>query len=164
MATDSLSAWVNWLLVQNILDNKDTNRYYYKTGNGAKICMGPVWDFEWSVGIGWYYGDRPNPDHALVVKTEFFRKLMENRQFLQKLKERWSVISPGLADTLNSFIDDTAREISLSRQLNFCCWQVLNKRLAAGGIPLGSYEAELECDRAYLLEHIRWLDEQIAGM
>ena len=159
--TDS---WVNWLLVQNILDNKDTNRYYYRTGSGAKICMGPAWDFEWSVGIGWYYGERPNPNHELIVKTVYLQKLMENGQFRQNLKERWKEVSPGLAEILTGFVNDTAREIAFSRQLNFHRWRVMNIRLAAGGIPLGSYEAELECDRTYLLEHIRWLDEQIGGM
>ena len=159
-----LESWANWLLVQNILDNKDTNRYYYKTRSGAKICMGPVWDFEWSVGIGWYDGERPNPSHQLVVKTEYFRKLIGNRQFLQHLKERWREISSGLEEALITFMDDTIRKIDLSQKLNFCRWRILDRKISVGGIPLGTYEAEVECDKAYLREHIRWLDEQISGL
>ena len=157
-------SWVNWVLVQNILANKDTNRYYYKTGAGSKICMGPAWDFEWSVGIGWYTGERPNPNHELTLNTEYVRRLMKNGQFLQKVKERWSEISPGLEEILVSFMDNTAREISLSRELNFCRWTIMNQKIEAGGIPMGSYEAELECDKTFLREHIRWLDGQIGGL
>ena len=157
-------SWVNWLLVQNILANQDTNKYYFKTDSDSKICMGPVWDFEWSVGIGWYYGDRPNPEHRLIACTAYFQNLLKNRAFRGKLKERWNEIVPGLAETLTGFMDETIREIDLSRQMNFYRWWILDMRVGAGGVPLGSYEAEVECDKAYLLEHIRWLDEEIGGM
>ena len=157
-------SWINWLLVQNILANQDTNRYYYKADSDSKICMGPVWDFEWSVGIGWYYGDRPNPNHRLIACTAYFQKLLKNRAFREKLKERWSGIVPGLEETLTDFMDETIREIDVSRQLNFYRWWILDMRVGAGGIPLGTYEAEVECDKAYLREHIRWLNDEISGM
>jgi spore coat protein CotH len=63
-----IDSFVKWFLFQNILANADPNRYLTKNGSGAsKIFMGPcVWDFEWSLGIGWYYGERPRPADYLV--------------------------------------------------------------------------------------------------
>ena len=159
-----VDSWINWLLVQNVLANIDTNKYYYKTDSNAKICMGPVWDFEWSVGIGWYDGERPNPKHELTLNTDYFRKLMENRQFLRKLEVRWQEVSRDLTDTLIGFMDDTVQEIYFSRELNFRRWTIMNQKISVGGIPMGSYEAEIECDKDFLREHIQWLNEQIGGM
>lgn len=158
--TDS---WVNWFLVQNILANLDTNRYYYRIDSDSKICMGPVWDFEWSLGIGWYYGDRPNPEHKMTVNTAYLRKLLENKAFRQRLKERWKEIWPDLTENLIGFMNETVRTIKYSRRLNFYRWWIMDQRISAGGMPLGSYEAEVECDETYLREHIRWLNEEITG-
>ena len=157
-------SWINWMLVQNILANMDTNRYYYKTGSGGKICMGPAWDFERSVGIGWDNNERANPNHKLVLTTDYLRKLMENKQFVKKLKERWQEVSGGLTDILIDFMEETAREIRFSRELNFCRWTIMNQKIFMGGNPLGSWEAEFECDKTYLKEHLLWLNEHIGGM
>jgi hypothetical protein len=159
--TDS---WVNWFLVQNILANMDTNRYYYRIDSDSKICMGPVWDFEWSLGIGWYNGDRPCPDHSITINTAYLRKLLENTAFRQRLKERWNEIYPDITEKLTGFMDETARVIEYSRRLNFYRWWILDRKIAAGGIPMGSYEAEVECDETYLREHVRWLNDEITGM
>ena len=58
-----IDSFVRWFLFQNIIANLDTNPYLTKANDNAtsKIHMGPVWDFEWSMGIGWYYGPRPRP-------------------------------------------------------------------------------------------------------
>ena len=157
-------SWVNWLLVQNILANRDTNYYYYQAEAGAKIAMGPVWDFEWSLGIGWYDGERPNPEHKFFKQTDLLKKLLKNKPFLTALGERWEEIAPEITDRLIRMMDETAEEIRVSREMNFLRWDILNEQVGAGGIPLGSYEAELACDQAYLKEHIQWLDGQIREM
>ena len=39
----------------------------YDNTDNSKLERSPLWDFEWSIGIGWYYGERPNPEHGLIV-------------------------------------------------------------------------------------------------
>ena len=45
--------------------------------------------------------------------------------------------------------------------MNFNRWPILKEQVSAGGIPLGSWENELECDMAFLESHIAWLDKEI---
>ena len=56
-----IESFARWFLVNNVLANIEPNFYFYKksSGDSSKLVMGPVWDFEWSIGIGWYEGTRP---------------------------------------------------------------------------------------------------------
>ncbi len=159
-----MDSWAQWFLVQNILANKDPNRYYYRETADGKIKMGPVWDFEWSIGIGWYDGERPNPDHTLVGKGNtlpYFGIIIKDSAFMQNVKEKWDRIYPTLWEELRSFILEKASEIEVSQALNFARWPILKEKISAGGVPLGSWESELECDLSFLESHIEWLNRQI---
>ena len=61
-------------------------------------------------------------------------------------------------------MDEWAGEIDVSQQMNFKKWDILNQRVSVGGIPLGSYGAELECDKEFIVERVRWLDDEISGL
>lgn len=38
----------------------------------------------------------------------------------------------------------------------------MNTRVSVGGIPLGSYDKEVECDRQFFINHMNWLNEEIS--
>lgn len=58
-------------------------------------------------------------------------------------------------------MDEFAENISISQQMNFMRWPILNQQVSAGGIPLGSYESELACDKQFMVNRIEWLDSVI---
>ena len=78
----------------------------------------------------------------------------------RELKEKY----PNLAGTINSKMDEYAEEIKISQKINFLHWDILNTIVSVGGIPLGSYEAELEYDKQFIENHISWLDTAINGL
>ena len=129
--------------------------------------MGPVWDFEWSIGIGWYEGSRPrNPDYW-CVNGWYFPNLLEKEEFKSELKNQWNKLLsdyPDLSSTINNKMDEWASEIQTSQEMNFKKWDILNKRVSVGGIPLGSYEAELECDKQFIINRFQWLDTAINNL
>ena len=154
-----VESFAKWFLIHNVLLNVDTNRYIYKYDNtdSSKLFMGPVWDFEWSIGIGWYYGDRPYPNHELVVSI-YQERLLEDSYYKSVVKSIWEQVRDTIKQDLIAYINGLAEDMADSIALNFQKWQILDQQISVGGIPLGSFIAELECDIAYLSMHVDWLD------
>lgn len=164
-----IESFARWFLTHNILANKDTNYFLSKeaSDDSSKLVMGPAWDFEWSMGIGWYDGPRPMSSDFWCVNGWYFSKLLEKEEFIKEVKKQWNIlisIYPDLAGTIINKMDEYAEQIMISQELNFKVWDILNTRVSVGGIPLGSYEAELECDKQFMINRIAWLDTAIRDL
>ncbi|MDR0575446.1 MAG: CotH kinase family protein [Tannerella sp.] len=160
----NLYSFARWFLYQNILANMDTNVYLTKIDMGdSKLFMGPAWDFEWSIGIGWYEGVRPGPADYYVWNGNafYYDRLLQDPAFKTEVKNIWTNYQSISQDILN-YIDETTKLIDKSQELNFKRWDILNIRVSVGGIPLGSFEKEVECDRRFFINHINWLNTEMA--
>ncbi len=155
--------WAKWFLAQNIIVNQDTNRYIYKYDNtdGSKLKYGPMWDAEWSLGVGWYNGERPNPNHSLVNHL-YYSRLINDPYFKSIVKEEWDAIKGSIETNLMNFIDQEAVSLSVSQEVNFTRWDIMNSVISVGGIPMGSYWKELKCDKDYLSAQLQYLTDLIA--
>lgn len=160
----NVQSFVRWFIFQNILANMDTNVYLAKSDGGdSKVEMGPVWDFEWSIGIGWYEGARPRPANYYVWNSNafYYDRLLQDPLFKSKIKEMWGTIS--ITDKILRYIDETAALLEKSQKLNFTRWNIMNIRVSVGGIPMGSYEKEVECDRQFFINHMSWLNNEFSN-
>jgi hypothetical protein len=161
-----IESFARWFLFQNILANMDTNPFLIKEDDtyNTKLLMGPVWDFEWSIGIGWYDGARPRPADYWVQDGWYFDKLLTDDVFVEKLQEFWSQNGTLVRQEILQFFDDTQDEITKSQVMNFRRWDIMNAQISVGGIPLGSFDAEVACDRQFFINHMEWLDTAIDGL
>jgi hypothetical protein len=161
--TDS---FVRWFLLQQIIANMDTNPYLVKADNteSSKLSMGPVWDFEWSMGIGWYDGARPRPAGYWTTNDWYYSQLLSDTAFVNKLQTMWGLNKSQITNSILQYMDGTKTEIMESQKLNFRRWNILNSRVSVGGIPLGSFEAEVACDRQFFINHMAWLDTAINSL
>jgi hypothetical protein len=158
-------SFVRWFLFQQILANMDTNVYLTKEDNGdSKLSMGPVWDFEWSIGIGWYDGVRPRPANYYVWESSafYYDRLLQDPAFTAEVKKQWQQINV-MQDILRH-IDETKEMLEQSQVLNFQRWDILDTRVGVGGVPLGSYEREVACDREFFANHMHWLESAVAAL
>ena len=154
-----VESFAKFFLIHNVISNGDTNKYIYKYDNSgaSKLFMGPVWDFEWSLGIGWYYGDRKNKNNELIIHL-YQERLLEDQYYKSVIKGIWEQVRGTIKQDLLDYINGLATSMKESIALNFEKWQILDQQVSVGGVPLGSFEAELTCDKAYLSAHIDWLD------
>jgi hypothetical protein len=158
-------SFVRWFLFQQILANMDTNVYLTKADNGSsKLFMGPVWDFEWSIGIGWYEGSRPRPANYFVWESNafYYDRLLQDAAFKEKVKAQWRQIN--VTQDILKYFEETKALLEKSQELNFQRWNILNTRVSVGGIPLGTYEKEVDCDRQFFINHLNWLETAINGL
>lgn len=156
-----LESFARWFLIHNILANIDTNYFFTKkSSENSKLVMEPVWDFEWSIGIGWYYGERPRPANYWCVNGWYFSELLQKDEFKSELKNLF-LYTGDFAKKITSKMDEFSEEIAVSQKVNFIRWPILNSQVSVGGIPLGSYEAELDCDKEFICNRFAWLETAI---
>jgi hypothetical protein len=156
-------SFVRWFLSHNAIANIDMNFYVTKADGTAnsKLHMGPVWDFEWSMGIGWYDGPRPRPANYWVCNGWYYEKLLTDEAFVTKLQTMWNVNKIAIRQGILQYMEEAKVEIMKSQKFNFRRWDVMNTENIYVGRPMGSFEAEFECNIQFFNNHMDWLDTAI---
>ena len=70
--------------------------------------------------------------------------------------------SMNVRDEILKYIDETSKTLQKSQELNFKRWDIMNIRVSVGGIPMGSFDKEVACDRQFFINHMNWLNEEIS--
>ncbi|MBO4216249.1 MAG: CotH kinase family protein [Bacteroidaceae bacterium] len=158
-----VESYAKWYYQKNLLQMEECNRYYLKadTTQESRLCMGPLWDFEWCLGVGHYYGEvRPNPNHYMENKL-YFARIADDPLFMKEVAKLHLQYRDLVRDNVLAMYDKLKEELAQSQALNFERWNILDKQVSIGAIPLGSWEAEVECDRQFFLAHLAFLDTQL---
>jgi hypothetical protein len=154
-------SFARWFVFQQIIANMDTNFYLLKDGadDNSKLTMGPVWDFEWTTGTGWYEGPRPRPADYWVLNGDgfYFDRMLQDEGFRALVKSVWAEYRSAATEMLGYF-EVLRQELYESQKLNFQRWDILNRKIHVGGIPLGSFDKEVDCDIQFYENHLTWLE------
>jgi hypothetical protein len=178
-----VDSFVDFLLLQEVVKNTDAYRFsasMYKD-RGGKLRMGPVWDFDLATGNvarndgcdtdGWmlqFLGKR----HWDQVPPRWWRALLEDRAFRDRLQSRWQELRAGPLSTGNvlALIDSAAFILRGAQQRNFQRWHVLGTTIwnncpIPGSNPPAYYatwEDEVVYLRSWMEGRLRWMDDHIA--
>lgn len=155
-----VESWAKWFYQQNLLMLEECNMYMVKYDDTEKsrLAMGPMWDFDWCLGSGYYNGtERPNPNHH-IVSTHYFRKLAADSLFMAEVARLHREYGPTVREGVLRHYEKLISYLRRSQTLNFERWPILDKRVSIGAFPLGSWEREVESDRQFFLTHYDYLD------
>ena len=155
-----VKSWAKWFYQQNLLMLEECNMYMvkYDDTDNSRLTMGPMWDFDWCLGSGYYYGaERPNPNHHMV-STHYFRKLVADSLFMAEVTHLHQQYGYKVREGVLKYYEELREQLRLSQELNYQRWPILNKRISIGAYPLGSWEKEVECDRQFFLTHYDFLE------
>ena len=155
-----VKSWAKWFYQQNLLMLEECNMYMvkYDDTDNSRLTMGPMWDFDWCLGAGYYYGtERPNPNHHLV-STHYFRKLAADSLFMTEVARLHRQYGYKVREGVLKYYEELREQLRLSQELNYQRWPILNERISIGAYPLGSWEREVECDRQFFLAHYEYLE------
>lgn len=156
-----VKSWAKWFYQQNLLMLEECNMYMvkYDDTENSRLAMGPMWDFDWCLGSGYYNGtERPNPNHH-IVSTHYFRKLAADSLFMAEVARLHREYGLTVREGVLRYYDELMEHLRLSQRLNFACWPILTERVSIGAYPLGSWEREVACDRQFFLAHYEYLDQ-----
>ncbi|MDR3275758.1 MAG: CotH kinase family protein [Treponema sp.] len=161
-----LDNFVDYILINDLLMNTElqcpASVYMYRdAGAGAKIKLGPLWDFDSGFGFQEatartfftkYTGRIPFIVQFDGIEGQFFfRKFFEDPVFRARYKARW-IEKYADIDSMIHFIDGMAEELYASQQQNYQVWQW------SGGTD---YNGEIAKMKLWWRNRVAYLDAEI---
>lgn len=166
-------AFIDHFIINELFRNIDGFRnstYMYKDRDG-KLTMGPIWDFNLSMGNasfnqgwktdGWLIYTNPVPF--------WWDRLLQDKNFTQKLAKRWQALRKDVLATSKFLdaIDQTAEYLSEAQQRDYQRW-ASHGHNAFGDLSLTNrgrlvYEQEVEQIKRWLQARLKWMDTHIAS-
>lgn len=150
--------FVRWYYWKNLLQMNECNRYYvvenYKQGTLLK--MGPLWDFDWSIGAKGIDGTVEHYTYHTPINKLYFMQIAQDSTFLEKVAELHFQLRNDIERKANELYDSLSTLLRPSEELNEKIW-------GAGpywqSIP--NWNEEVETDRTYLLSTLTFLDQTL---
>jgi hypothetical protein len=135
---------------------------------GGKLVMGPLWDFNLSIGNADYFeGWRPDGwYYPLISQTEYlngwYNGLFVDPGFKARYTERWWQLRRGhfSNDSLKARIDHNASLLKEAQQRNFIRWPVLNTYVWPNWFWGPTYASEISWMTNWLMHRTNWIDGQ----
>jgi len=156
----------HWMTeVSRNLDGYWVSQYYHKD-RGEKLKMGPVWDFDLAFGNAGNHGcHRTNGWHWEAIRGneyEWFARLFEDPDFLQRYIDRWAELRTTVFATSNVLarIDRLTGELKEAQARNFQRWPILGKRIHISKYVGATYQDEVDWMRNWMAGRLAWIDSQ----
>ena len=165
-----IDAFIDHFIINELFRNIDGFRnstYMYKD-SGGKLTMGPVWDFNLSMGNA-AFNEGWKTDGWLIYTNPvpfWWDRLLKDRNFRQKLAKRWQALrSDELATSkLLDEINRTAEYLSEAQKRNFQRWPILDRQVFANPGPgPPTYEQVVVEVKTWLRARLKWMDKHIAS-
>ncbi len=158
-----LNSFAKWYLITEFLANLDGNFYIYMKTQSGPLEMGPIWDYDWSMGntaTEWGSVNTISPKgfQASTIYPYFKNGIASDPEFKREVKELWAKMKGDLPQ-LYDFINENAQLIRQSANSNFECWNIFN---SVGVTRLERWENEVQFIKDYLNKRADWLDSQIS--
>ena len=148
-----VESWAKFYLIQEYFAQTDrTSIFFYKDSDSIdpKLYAGPVWDFDWSIGLSESYSRTYQIEpFRFYFNWDIFGNLWEDPTFHAKLASVYqSELYPLITEFLPSAIDYYEQQIAASHAMDKCRWDSIF-------IPLhGPYADSLDGSLLYLKD---WL-------
>lgn len=127
-----LESFVKWYFVEDIMKNMDacfwSSCYMYIDGSGI-LHMGPVWDFDMSLG-NCNYGGCDTPESDYLSGSWYYRHLLRMPEYRALTKKIWNEKYDEILGMKN-YVRDTVKMLEKSIIHNFSVWDILGHKVGA---------------------------------
>jgi len=168
-----IESFIRFFLVGEIAGNSDTfwSTYLYKDRNIDYFKFGPVWDMELTYDNDyrtfpinsrslWLYEFGMGANGFRIIINRF----LSDETIVSELKTTYTAYRANGAITkqnLLQVVDDYVLVLDQAQRLNFLRWNILDKMVHLNPQALGSYEAEVDQIKKFILERIDWMDNKL---
>ena len=164
-----VDSFVDHYLLNELMRNGDALRLsaYMHKDRGGKLAMGPIWDFDRSVGNvrslktpeGWFLPRRFKNNQPPF----WWSRLLEDPAFRQRAVRRWAELRQDkLSDaSLMEAVDSKVAQLEEAARRNFEVWPFLGVTTSPFDIdPVASptWEGEVQELRTFLAARALWMD------
>ncbi|MGB3464486.1 MAG: CotH kinase family protein, partial [Cyclobacteriaceae bacterium] len=157
-----VESFIDWYLVNEITKNNDAIFYssvYMNYIPGGKLKMGPIWDFDISLGNINYNGNETT-DGFWVKNSIWYTRLFEDPNFVEKVKSRYKEFYDNREQVMAS-IEDHAWNLNDAQERNFEAWPILGTYVWPNHVYFDTYDEEKTYLKEWLNDRYEWLNEAI---
>jgi CotH kinase protein/Chitobiase/beta-hexosaminidase C-terminal domain len=169
-ASSDVATFVDYLIINELTRNVDAyvrSAFYHKDRDG-KIKAGPLWDYNFSLGVGGSGSVNPAGGFQYAGTrnvNNWYPKLTADPAFMARVKQRWAELRKGvLADAaVGERITKLSAPLARAALRDFEKWTVAAV-LPAGAFVRGpsapTWEGQVQALRDFVIARSAWLDMQ----
>ena len=160
-------SFINYFIVQEITKNVVINFssvFMYKDHN-EPLKMGPLWDFDISLGNGDYYDYLPERFYA--THNFIFNELIKNQVFKQKYIARFKEVIEAYQEPIQQEIDLMYERLRVEALKNFRKWDIMNTYWWPNTPPMmdaTTHEEQVNYLKTWLNERMQWIYENLDAL
>ena len=169
-----VDSFVDWIILHELSNNIDScfrRSCFLTKEKGGKLRMGPIWDFD--LAFGNFSRDNKKYDNWVTigssdedayVQYNWCTYLMRDKEFCQRLSERWAEVRDELLKVAGDTIDTYGALLDGSQQENYQVWKVWSIRTGYQSkwcAEANTYEKQLQYLRDFLNNRANWMDKAI---
>lgn len=166
-----INSFVDYFIINEFTKNIDAYRlstYLYKDKD-AKLKMGPIWDYNFSLGLPNYNnGNSPNGwvYNSTIFIPFWWRTLMRNQQFKDLVKNRWNFLRKNilLNQHIESIIDSEISKIRIPYKRHSQKWIIEGTNLSPNQFNGKTFNDDVLYLKDWIEKRIDWLDKNINSL
>ncbi|MHB1154266.1 MAG: CotH kinase family protein [Eubacteriales bacterium] len=163
-----LESFVQWYLVEDIMKNMDAGFWsscYMYLDSGGVLHMGPVWDFDMSLG-NCNYGNCDIPNGDYISGTWYYRHLFRMPEFRTLAKK---ILNEKYDDILSmkEYVTKATKMLEKSIKHNFAVWDILGHSVGANPtdvIKAKTYTAQIHVLLAFFERRLDFVSHYINNL
>jgi hypothetical protein len=157
-----VDSFVDWYLLNEITKNNDAIFYssvYMNYTPGGKLKMGPVWDYDISLG-NINYNNNETTDGFWIKKVIWYSRLFEDPNFISKVKTRFNYFYDN-RELFQESINSNSFYLNQSQERNFHKWPILGTYIWPNNVFFSTYDEEVIYLKEWLNERLEWLNDNL---
>ena len=158
-----IDSFVDWYLISEITKNVDSQSFssiFLNVMPGEKIKMGPLWDFDLSLG-NVDYADSRYAEGWWVKYHPWYDRLFQDPDFVDQVKVRFAYFRAN-QDLILEKIDNYAEQLQWSQQENDDLWQTIGIYVWPNPVIFDTYQEEVDHMKMWFRNRMDWLDQEIS--
>lgn len=170
-----VNSFIDYFIINELFSNYDSgyhSTYIYKEAYG-KLKMGPVWDFDSAFDN--YKKQQQKVDSTAMHDAPWFKELLRDPEFTRKVIERYVDLRKGVLsdDNIVNYIDEIKEYLGPAIDRDWKVWgdfytsEYLSEYVINGEVRdrnTKSYDEEINKIKTNLMDHGKWLDENIDSL
>jgi len=149
-------SFVDWYIVHEITKNHESawgSSCYMNYVPGEKLKMGPVWDFDPSLGNDY----RSRSTEGFVIKNAgWYNRLFQDSNFVETIKDRFDHFY-SQKDQFIADMNQHASDIEGAQQRNFVKWPILGVWVWPNAVSFTEYNHEVSYLSDWFSDRMDWL-------
>lgn len=172
----NVESFIDYFIINELFGNYEggVNSTYMYKNVGNKISMGPFWDFDRSIDN--YNNMQMKIESTALHDAPWFHQLLRDKKFVDQLILRYHSLRKTLLAEKNiiDYIDQTILFLGPAQKRDWNQWKyyytanyLVDEITADGTVAYRdtqTYEDEIEKIKKTIIEHGRWLDENIDSL